>query len=195
MLPDRDECKTEHALLIELRQLYMFLKEQFRQKWDRELPFEEMLFDRWERAKDLGFAEGSSIYQSSYVYGDVKVGKGAWIGPFTLLDGSGTLIIGAYCNISTGVQIYTHDTVKRALTGGIAPIEHAPVIIGDCCYIGPQTVVTKGVNIGSHSVIGACSLVNKDIPPYSTAAGIPCRVIGDIEIDESDVKFHHIKDD
>ena len=51
------------------------------------------------------------------------------------------------------------------------------------------------VNIGSHSVIGACSLINKDIPPYSTAAGIPCRVIGDIEIDESDVKFHHIKDD
>ena len=53
----------------------------------------------------------------------------------------------------------------------------------------------KVVNIGSHSVIGACSLINKDIPPYSTAAGIPCRVIGDIEIDESDVKFHHIKDD
>ena len=193
-MPESDGYKTEQALLIELRRLYIYLTEQYRQKWDRDLPFDEILFDRWERAKSLGFAEEASIYQSSYVYGNVKVGKGAWIGPFTLLDGSGTLVIGTHCNISTGVQIYTHDTVKRGLTGGNAPIENAPVVIGDYCYIGPQTVITKGVTIGDHSVIGACSLVNKDIPSYSIAAGTPCRIIGDIEIIESNVKFHYFDD-
>ncbi len=194
MLPESEKYQTERAILTKLRQLYKNLRKEFRQKWDRDFPFEEILFDRWERANDLGFGEGTSIYHSSYVYGDVKVGKGAWIGPYTLLDGSGTLVIGDHCNISSGVQIYTHDSVKRALTGGIAQIEHAPVVIGDYCYIGPQTVITKGVTIGDHSVIGACSLVNKDIPPYSIAMGIPCRIAGNVEIAESDVKFRYLND-
>lgn len=169
--------------LSDIQSLYQQLQADMRAKWDRDLPFDELLFDRWERAKSLGFGDAASIYHNSYVYGEVSVGDHSWIGPFTLLDGSGGGIsIGKYCNVSAGVQIYTHHTVNWVLTGGKAEIEHAPVMIGDCTYIGPQTVISKGVTIGDHCVIGACSLVNTNIPPYTIAFGVPCRPQGRVVI-------------
>jgi acetyltransferase-like isoleucine patch superfamily enzyme len=142
---------------------------------------EELLFDRWERARSLGFGEGASIYHSSLVYGDVRVGERTWIGPHTLLDGTFGLTIGSFCSISAGVSLYTHDTVQWALSGGRAAAEGAPVSVGDCSYLGAQTVVARGVTIGDHVVVGAGSFVNRDIPPWTVAAGVPCRPIGRIE--------------
>jgi acetyltransferase-like isoleucine patch superfamily enzyme len=170
------------SLVRRVRDVYERLKAETRRRWQRDLPLEELIFDRWERARNLGFGERTSIYHNSYVFGDVKVGAHTWIGPFTLLDGSGGLTIGSYCSISTGVQIYTHDTVKWALSGGKAEPDRAPVKVGDCCYIGSQTVITRGITIGDHCVISACSLVNRDLPPYTIAFGIPCRPMGRVEI-------------
>lgn len=169
-------------LLAQLRELYESLRTRTRGEWNRDLPLEELLFDRWERARSLGFGEGSSIYHNSYVFGDVAVGRNTWIGPFTLLDGSGGLTIGDGCSISAGVQIYSHDTVRWALSGGSATPERAPVGVGSHTYIGSQSVVGKGVTIGEHSVIGACSFVNRDVPAYTVAAGVPCRPIGSVEV-------------
>jgi len=151
-------------------------------QWNRTLPFGDYIVDRWEKAKLLGFGEGTSIYDSSLVFGDVKVGENTWIGPFTILDGSGGgLTIGSHCSISAGVQIYTHDTVKRAISGGKMDIERVPTKIGDCCYLGPNTVVARGVTIGDGCVIGANSLVLDDIPAGSKAFGMPCKVRGKVD--------------
>lgn len=169
-------------LIRQLRELYDSLRADMAARWQRDLPLEELLFDRWERARNLGFGEGSSIYHNSYVYGDVRVGEKTWIGPFTLLDGTGGLTIGDSCSISAGVQIYTHDTVQWAVSGGQAAAEHASVSIGDRCYIGSQSVVAKGVTIGDQSVIGACSFVNRPIPPNTVAYGVPCRPVGWVEV-------------
>ena len=168
--------------VTELRKLASRLDSEMRRKWDRSLPFPELMSDRWERARSLGFGKEASIHQSSHVYGDVKVGQKTWIGPFTILDGTGGLTIGEFCSISSGVQIYSHDTVKWALTRGRAKYEHTPVTIGDCCHIGSQTVVAKGVRIGDHCVIGAHSFVNEDVPPFSIAVGTPARVIGRVRV-------------
>lgn len=168
----------------QLRELYEALRGDVRERWDRDLPLEELLFDRWERARSLGFGDGSSIYHNSYVYGDVRVGRNTWIGPFTLLDGSGGLTIGDGCSISSGVQIYSHDTVKWAVSAGKAAPERSPVEIGDFIYVGSQTVVGRGVTIGEHAVIGACSFVNRNIPAYTVAVGVPCRPIGTVKIGE-----------
>lgn len=168
--------------LQQLQELLGELRTQMRARWDRELPIAELLDDRWERARRLGFGAGTSIHAESYVYGDVQVGENTWIGPFTLLDGSGGLRIGSGCDISAGVQIYTHDTVRRVLSAGQTPISHGPVSIGDRCHIGAQSVIAQGVTIGDHAVIGACSFVNRDIPPYTVAVGAPCRPIGTVVI-------------
>jgi acetyltransferase-like isoleucine patch superfamily enzyme len=164
--------------LQELTRLLGELREETRRKWDRDLPFGEQLSDRWERARRLGFGEGSSIYESAYVYGQVAVGANTWIGPYVLLDGTGGLAIGDGCDISAGVQIYTHDTVQRVLTGGVAETARASVAIGEACHVGAQAVIARGVTVGHHSVIGACSFVNRDIPPNTVAVGVPCRPIG-----------------
>lgn len=160
-----------------LKKLYESLREEMRSKWDRDLPLEELLFDRWERAATLGFGKGTSIYHNSYVYGDVAVGKNTWIGPFTILDGTGGLKIGSYCSISAGVQIYTHDTVQWAITGGKSAYSRAPVRIGNRCYIGPNAVISKGVKIGAGSIVGANSVVLSDVPARSAVAGSPAKPI------------------
>lgn len=155
------------------------------ERWHRSLPVGDLIVDRWERARQLGFGPDSSIYDSALVLGDVSVGAGTWIGPGTVLDGSGGLIIGATCSISAGVQIYTHDSVHWALSGGEAPLERAPVRIGDRTYVGPMSLITKGVNIGRCCVVGANSIVNKDLPDYAIAVGSTCRIVGRVEIDET----------
>lgn len=178
----QDHDQLRHTL----EALYQHRRQEMREQWQRDLPLTELLFDRWERARHLGFGEKTSIYHNSYVFGDVRVGSNTWIGPFTLLDGSGGLAIGDFCSISSGVQIYTHDTVKWALSGGKASYEHAPVKIGNCCYIGPDSIVTKGVEIGDHSLVGAQSLVNRSLPAFSIALGTPARVVGKVVLDKGD---------
>lgn len=161
--------------------LHLRLREELAYRYRRSLPFQDALFDRWERARALGFGRGASVYESALVLGDVRVGRETWVGPNTILDGTGGLSIGAWCSISAGVQVYTHDTVEWAVTGGKAPHARAPVRIGDRCYVGPYTVIARGVRIGNGVVVGAHSFVNRDLPARAFAAGCPARVLGRVE--------------
>lgn len=160
-----------------LKKVFLSLRNQKRNRFDRVLPATELITDRWEKAKYLGFGKGTSVYDNSYVFGNVKVGINTWIGPFTILDGSGGLSVGNNCSISAGVQIYTHDTVKWAITGGKAEYEYAETIIGDNVYIGPNSIIAKGVTIGDRCIIGANSFVNKSFPDDSKIAGTPAKKI------------------
>jgi acetyltransferase-like isoleucine patch superfamily enzyme len=174
-----DDLESRIRQLVEDRRL------ETREKWNRDLPYTDLLDDRWHRARTLGFGEESSIYASAYVYGTVQVGHHVWIGPFVLLDGTGGLTIGDHCTISAGVQIYSHDTIARTVRGGLGDPDLAPVQIGSRTYIGSQTVIAKGVTIGEGCVIGAGSFVNRDLPEASFAVGTPCRRIGSVSIDAS----------
>lgn len=165
--------KEIHELLS---RLYKVLRSEKKDKYNRDLAFADYIVDRWEKATLLGFGEGSSIYDSSLVIGDVKVGKNTWIGPYTILDGSGGgLEIGDNCAISAGVHIYTHDTVKKVVDD--KEIAHGPVKIGNNCYIGPNAVISKGVSLGNRVIIGTNSFVNRDIPHNCKAFGTPARIV------------------
>ncbi|MBC7510371.1 MAG: acyltransferase [Ferruginibacter sp.] len=165
------------------------LDDAFISEFKRSLPFNETLFDRWERAKKLGFGDNSSIYDSALVFGEAKVGTNVWIGPNTIIDGSGGLTIGNFCTISVGVHIYSHDNVKQTLTSGKLPIERASVQIGNNVYIAPNVVITKGVNIGSFSVIGAHAFVNKNVPDYSIVMGQPGKIVGSVSFENQTPVF------
>ena len=158
---------------MDIKSFFKKLRNLKKKKFNRVLPFGDYISDRFEKAKYLGFGKGTSIYDNSIVIDDVKVGKNTWIGPNTLLDGSGGLEIGSNCSISCGVQIYSHDTVAWALSGGKEKYEYQKTTIGDACYIGPNTIIQKGVKIGNSVVIGANSFVNKSIPDNCKAYGSP----------------------
>lgn len=165
-------------LFQKLKDFWFISRRDLDNKYKRTLSFGDYVIDRWEKARELGFGEGTSIYDSSLVFGDVRVGEHTWIGPFTVLDGSGGgLEIGSHCTISAGVQIYTHDTVERSLSGGKAAIVTAPTRIGSNCYIGPNSVIVKGVTIGDGCLIGANSFVNSNLPAQTKAWGTPARKI------------------
>lgn len=168
------------GLLDQLRAFWQARRREVDARFRRTLPFGDYVVDRWEKARELGFGEGASVYDSVVVLGDVQVGAQTWIGPFVVLDGSGGLVIGSHCSISAGVQVYSHDSVAWAASGGQAAYARAPTRIGDRCYIGPHTVVAKGVTIGDGCIVGAHSLVLADLPPGSKAHGVPARVVGPV---------------
>lgn len=129
--------------------------------------------------------------EHAWVVGEPEVGEGTWIGAFTMIDGSGGLVIGRGCDISTGAQIYTHSTAKRCVSGRVhAEIDRAPVTIGDHVFIGAGAIVNMGVRIGDRAVVAAGAVVTTDVPSLAIVAGVPARVIGRVRVeDDGDVTF------
>ncbi|HEY2892234.1 MAG TPA: acyltransferase [Dongiaceae bacterium] len=165
-------------LLADIRALLAKLRREMQEKYRRHVSTGDLLSDRWETARNLGFGEGSSCYDNVLVLGDVTVGKHCWIGPNVILDGSGGLTIGDHVDVCAGSQIYTHTTVRRAVSGGKEPVTHAPTHLGSRIYIGPQTVIAMGVTIGDGVTIGTMSLVDRDVPAGAKVWGIPARQRG-----------------
>jgi acetyltransferase-like isoleucine patch superfamily enzyme len=184
-----DERSSSDGLADAIRSLYDDVDEALRERWDRSLPLQDALIDRWARARRLGFGPEASIYNSAVILGAVAVGRKTWIGPYTLLDGSGGgITIGDHCSISAGVHVYTHDTVRWSLSLGVAPRSEGAVVIGHGCHLGAQSVVAPAVSIGDHCVVGTNSFVNRSLPDRSVVVGSPARVVGRVEGDGADVR-------
>jgi acetyltransferase-like isoleucine patch superfamily enzyme len=185
--------KASSKLYKQILELHEELDQGFVSQFKRSLPLNEELSDRWSRAEKLGFGKETSIYDSSLVFGEVKVGTNCWIGPFTIIDGSGGLEIGNFCTISVGAQLYFHDNVKQTISSGKYPIERLNVKIGNNVYIGPNSVITKGITIGNNCIIGAFSLVNTDIPDNSIVYGQPAKIKGSVITYNNRVEFIYNK--
>jgi acetyltransferase-like isoleucine patch superfamily enzyme len=162
----------------DLQTLQRELQHEKMTRFKRRVPLGDLVTDRSQNAAEYGFGEGTTCYDSVLVIGEVTVGKDTWIGPNVILDGSGGgLHIGENCTICAGAQIYTHETVQWALSGGQKPYEHAPTRIGSHCFIGPNAVIAKGVTVGDGVAVGALSFVNRDVPTGCNALGNPARII------------------
>lgn len=163
------------------------------EKYNRVLPSGEIIYNRFDKARDLGFGEGSSVYDTSVIMGDIKVGAHVWIGPYTLVEGATEDVeIGDYVTLDAGVMVYTHDSTKYYVSGGKNPFESGPVRIGSYTVIGTMSIINCGVTIGSHCVVAANSFVNSDIPDNTIVAGNPAKPIGTVVIAENgEVEFEY----
>jgi len=98
---------------------------------------------------------------------------------FTALD-TAKIKIGDNVFIAPNVSVYTAGHPVHWEARNSMYEYGVPIVIGSSCWIGGNTVICPGVSIGDCTVIGAGSVVTKDIPPRVIAAGNPCRVIREI---------------
>ncbi|WQF90128.1 Putative trimeric LpxA-like superfamily, maltose/galactoside acetyltransferase [Colletotrichum destructivum] len=89
--------------------------------------------------------------------------------------------IGDRVMFATGVSLITatHETGLQSRRDNIEYAE--PITIGDDCWIGANVTVLPGVKIGKGCTIGAGALVNRDIPDYSVAVGVPAKVVKKVD--------------
>ncbi len=82
------------------------------------------------------------------------------------------IFIGGYTLVARGAVILSHDFTRSY---------HADTYIGSFCLIGTQSIILPGISIGDHCVIGAGSVVTKNVPSNSLVAGNPAKVIRQID--------------
>jgi acetyltransferase-like isoleucine patch superfamily enzyme len=119
----------------------------------------------------MEFGDETSIQDRGIFVGDVKVGR--------------------YCSISLNVHMSSgrhhfdlipseliKDQDRSAVRNGGEGAEHSrPVIVEDDCWIGINAVIMPGIRVGKGSVVGANSVVTKDVAPYTVVAGVPAKFI------------------
>jgi acetyltransferase-like isoleucine patch superfamily enzyme len=125
-------------------------------------------------------------------YREFAVGAWSYGDPLVLSWGEGTTLrIGKYCSIAKGVVIslggehrtdwvttYPFPAVLTAARGMRGhPRSKGDVVIGHDVWIGREAMILSGVTIGDGAVVGARSVVARDIPPYAIVAGNPARVV------------------
>lgn len=111
----------------------------------------------------------------------VEIGQFSQVGPFTVILGGvgvrigNNVMIGPHCCIAAGS--HDHRQVERPMrfAGDLAK---GPIIVEDNVWIGANVTLTDGVRIGRDAVVGANSVVTKNVAPYDVVGGVPARVLG-----------------
>ncbi len=114
-----------------------------------------------------------NVYIRAGLEGNVTIGDYCAINSFAKLFGHGGIEIGDYTQIGPDCLITTtgHD-YQKDLKASFEKIQ-----IGQWAWVGAKCVILPGTNIGDHSIIGAGSIVTRDIPQWSIAVGSPAKVI------------------
>ena len=136
----------------------------------------------------VSFDRDGSILE---IGGDTYIGASQIVCAERIAIGSGVLI-------SWGVTIVDHDShsidwvnrkddVRRWYKGqkDWTGVKSAPVVISDRAWIGFNATILKGVTIGEGAIIAACSVVTKDVAPYTVVAGNPARLVKQLERPEA----------
>lgn len=109
-----------------------------------------------------------------FVNGKLEIGDSTYINPHCLLIAHEKIRIGSNCAISWNVQVMDTDLhhVSESTSG-----KSSEVRIGNRVWIGANTIICKGVEIGDGAIIAAGSVVTRDVPSACMAAGVPARIV------------------
>lgn len=112
----------------------------------------------------------------------IKIGNDATILFRFQCNAAASVIVGDSVLIASNVLVTDSDHI---IEPGIPVTRNPnfitrPVVIEHDCWIGQNAVILKGVTVGHHSIVGANSVVTRDVPPYSVAVGNPARVVKEI---------------
>ncbi|MBU1932050.1 acyltransferase [Patescibacteria group bacterium] len=118
--------------------------------------------------------------------GSISIGRRVHIAENVLIAGHGRIIIEDYVAIARGASLYSHsETIVggKRLSGPMVPeyqkgMKTAPIKISKDALIGVNVLVLPGVTIGTGAIVGANSMVNKDVKDWDIVFGTPARVVG-----------------
>ena len=114
----------------------------------------------------------------------ISIGKDCMISWGAKLDvRGGSIIIGDRCTITHGCIILSHDRSKKRIN----PKDKGKgtVRLGNDVFIGVNSVILRDVTIGDYSIVGAGSVVTKDVPPNVVVAGNPAKIIKELSSTKS----------
>lgn len=142
---------------------------------------------------DNSIIEFGSIFLSNDE--PIKIGRDCYIGIYAVLEGIGGLVIGNNVHLAgPSIGIWTHSSINQCLLGDkLSDFSHrivGAIKIEDNVWIGGKATIYPNVTIGHHSVILPNSVVNKNIPPYSMAGGVPAKIIRKIDISKEKIFFN-----
>lgn len=120
----------------------------------------------------------------------VSVGRGTYgeLCVYSWGSSDESLVIGSYCSIASFVEIMlggnhnysvasTYPFHVWMLGDSVEANSKGPIVIDDDVWIGQSSMIMSGVHIGQGSIVGARSVVTKDVPPYAIVGGNPAKVI------------------
>ena len=111
----------------------------------------------------------------TYTSGRIEIGNHTFVNYGSSIAARSSVKIGSHCLL--GHYTFVMDNDQHDVIRHTELPRSEPVIIEDHVWIGSKAVILPGVRIGSRAVIGAGSIVTKDIPPRCVAAGNPARVL------------------
>ncbi len=113
-----------------------------------------------------------------------RIGAGTFINHNAYLMDGGGITIGDHCFIGPNCGMYTatHPIIAEQRNQGLE--KALPIVIGNHCWLGGGVTILPGVTIGDNTVIGAGSVVTKDVPDNVIAVGNPCRVLRGITLSD-----------
>ncbi len=117
---------------------------------------------------DVKFVTGINIEIGS----ESSLNRGAWIGNDTIIGDN--VMMGPDITILSGSHKFQRNDIPMNKQGGT---NRKPVIIGNDVWIGTKSIILPGVSVGSHLIIGAGSVVTKDVPERCIYAGNPAKLI------------------
>lgn len=138
---------------------------------------DSQLYNQYITIGDNNIISEYAILRSQMGY--IKVGNNNFFGEKVQVQGRGGVVIGNNCMIAanTFVSSSNHDYSMPNTNEYLKKEIPEKTLIGDYVWIGANVVVTAGVYIGHHSIIGAGSVVTKNIEPYTMVAGNPNKLI------------------
>jgi maltose O-acetyltransferase len=118
-----------------------------------------------------------------YSKGDLSIGKNLGVNQYSRIVCHDKISIGDNVTIGQMVSILDHDHHYDIKAGKLVldGFDTAPITIGNNVWIGDKATILKGVNVGDNVVVGAHTLVNKDVPSNVIVGGNPFRVIKEIQ--------------